>query len=336
MDSQLYVQIENKSLIPFFDLEKDVSRSLTLTTIKDYQRKAVVTIYSRNADGSNHKLKQFSLDPIPPAPAGEPKIGLKARKSGKRAADLTLTLNRKYMAGGTVKVPGTFPWKAILLVLLLLLLFGGAVWGIMQLFTSAAAPDATSREKAGVTQTERVAEAPGEVKEVKQEETRQEPVTQKTQPAPLPSPSQAQESPEKTPAPKQPEITTPPPVPAAVPEPEPLIPAQPLKKIIYFTPDSAYLTAEARNQLDTIIPELKKYPDAGMEISGHCAPHGTEKGRQELSSMRAEAVAAYLRQHGLKVDRVSGLGARFPATRDLEQQNLNRRVEILQQDTKRE
>ncbi len=319
MDSQLYVQIENKSLIPFFDLAKDVSRSLTLTTIKDYQRKAIVTIYSRNPDGSNRKLRQFSLDPIPPAPAGEPKIGLRTRKSGARTAELTLSLNRKFIAGGSVKLPGVFPWKPVLLILLLILLLTGAGWGIMRLAASAGTPAA----------------ATGQVSK--------EPATPTPKAAPAASPAPAP-APEITPAPTA--ISSPEsggakavqvaPEPVPPPEPRPLVPPSAVKKTIYFTPDSAVLTADARRILSTLIPELKKYPDTGIEISGHCAPHGTEQGRQELSLMRAEAVASYLKQNGLTVDKVSGLGARFPATNDLEQQNLNRRVEILQQDKQRE
>ena len=308
MDSQLYVQIENKSLKPFFDLEKDVSRSLTLTTIKDYQRKAIVTIYCKTDEGINRKLTQFAIEPIPRAVAGEPKISLRTRRTGKNRAEIALSLNRKFIAVEKIRIPGGVPWKPVLLILLLLLLTAGAAWGILQLF----APLPTGENQPAVASVPR----PEKIE----------------RPAPV-----KQDAPRPEPVPKASPVAA---APAEIPEPaaqvptekQPPVPAEPVHRTVYFPPDSAGLTAAARLSLDELIPLLKKYPDATVKITGHCAPHGTEQGRQELSAQRAQAAAAYLKERGININPVlvQGLGAREPATEDLQQQNLNRRVEIVQ------
>jgi outer membrane protein OmpA-like peptidoglycan-associated protein len=70
--------------------------------------------------------------------------------------------------------------------------------------------------------------------------------------------------------------------------------------------------------------------DLRLEISGHCAFYGTEKGRRALSAERAEAVASYLKNRvppTVELTKVAYGGDR-PVSRNLDTQDLNRRVEL--------
>lgn len=106
------------------------------------------------------------------------------------------------------------------------------------------------------------------------------------------------------------------------------LPAFPEKTILIFQPESAALTGTAIRELDNlaaIIPE-----NSGIEIGGHCAIFGTERGRERLSGARADAVADYLSSRIPDSVRIEtrGYGGSRPITRDLELQDMNRRVEI--------
>ena len=318
MDQKIYVQIENKSLIPFFDLDKDSFRELNLTTIQDYQRTAVVTLYTRDAAGMDLRLKQYTIKPIPKAKAGVPKIGLSTRKRGYRRVDVELSLNGKQVITDRIRLPGA--GRRLLLFLLILvfaLLLGlGGYFLFTRLQTGS-----NSLSTAEVSRTPAV-----------RRET--------TSPAPAPPPSR-----QTVPAAPAVEEQTPPRVSSPAAEDRetvettakeetgqaPAVPPSPLEQVLYFTPDSAVLTAETRAALNRLLPELRRYREAEITITGHCAPHGTEKGRQELSELRAEGVADYLRQNGIDVQpaHVRGIGAREPVTMQTEEQYLNRRVEIV-------
>ncbi len=315
MDQKIYVQIENKSLIPFFDLDKDSFRELNLTTIQDYQRTAIVTLYTRDSAGLDVQIKQYSIKPIPKAKAGVPKIGLTTRKHGYRKIGIELSLNGKQVIADRIRLPGAGRPLWILLLILLLALLLALLLGLggYLLFAHSRA-DAPS-SPAVRTQVPRASTV------------RSEP------PSPAPSGPPAGQA-----APSEPGVS---PAAEGAPEPadsaekqeespSPAVPAQPLEEVLYFTPDSAVLTAETRSELDRLVSELRRYPAARIEINGHCAPHGTEQGRQELSELRAQGVADYLRQRGIDLEtaEVRGLGAREPVSMADDKQHLNRRVEI--------
>ena len=107
---------------------------------------------------------------------------------------------------------------------------------------------------------------------------------------------------------------------------------EPERRGVLFLPDSPELTDLAKERLNRI--PLRE--DGGiltlLQIRGHCALWGTEAGRQKLSVERAEAVAGYLADRGaiiLPETIIEGLGATEPLTRDPDNQEVNRRVEIL-------
>ncbi|WP_319559037.1 OmpA family protein [Marispirochaeta sp.] len=317
MDQKLYVQIENKSLIPFFEPARDSFRELTLTTIQDYQRTAIVTIYTRDAAGRNVQLKQYTVKSIPKAKAGEPKIGLNTRTRGYRKIDIELSLNGKPVITDRIKLPGTGRRLLVILLILLfvLLLAGGGYYLLTLLQHGSGQADSIGASRTTAPRTPAV--------------TREPPALDRAS-TPAPAPEASTEKPETSPAESSVETAVEE-LPREDRAAQPAVPPEPLQRVFYFTPDSAVLTGETEAALDRLIPELRRYSDAPIEISGHCAPHGTEQGRQELSELRAERVAQYLRRSGIEIaqNRVQGLGAQAPVTMDSEEQHLNRRVEII-------
>ena len=106
------------------------------------------------------------------------------------------------------------------------------------------------------------------------------------------------------------------------------IPERPDPLTVYFRPESAVLESPARRALD----EFSGTVESGMtlEIIGHSAQYGTERGQMALSLARARAVASYLaaRLSPEVQMRVEGRGTVSPATLDPDRQELNRRVRI--------
>jgi outer membrane protein OmpA-like peptidoglycan-associated protein len=102
----------------------------------------------------------------------------------------------------------------------------------------------------------------------------------------------------------------------------------PEQTILYFLPESAALTRQTLSELDIlagIVPE-----SIHLEIGGHCAIFGTERGRVLLSRARANAVADYLSHQipsSVSIE-VRGYGGSRPLNREFEFQDKNRRVEI--------
>lgn len=102
---------------------------------------------------------------------------------------------------------------------------------------------------------------------------------------------------------------------------------------IKFKADSAILEESEKNKLSVLADILKKYPDNDILVSGHTALAGTEGARQKLSEDRADAVAAYLIELGVK-DKyhifTEGFGATKPIAPNTTESGKakNRRVEI--------
>ncbi|MCQ2594997.1 MAG: OmpA family protein [Treponemataceae bacterium] len=102
---------------------------------------------------------------------------------------------------------------------------------------------------------------------------------------------------------------------------------------IQFRADSAFLMESEKIKLRKIATILQQYPDNDLLVSGHTALAGSEKARQELSEKRAQAVAAYLVELGVK-DAYhifsKGFGAEQPIAENTTEAGRarNRRVEI--------
>ena len=102
---------------------------------------------------------------------------------------------------------------------------------------------------------------------------------------------------------------------------------------IKFKADSAVLEESEKEKLSQIARILEAYPTNDILVSGHTALAGTAKVRQKLSEQRAEAVANYLIQLGVK-DRYHVFTQGFGASKPIASNNTesgkakNRRVEI--------
>jgi outer membrane protein OmpA-like peptidoglycan-associated protein len=104
---------------------------------------------------------------------------------------------------------------------------------------------------------------------------------------------------------------------------------------LLFEYDSAILKPEAAATLSKLGTLIKKNAQALFRIEGHTDSFGTDEYNLQLSLKRADAVKVWLTgMMGLDSARIStvGLGKSHllvPATGTVEQQQLNRRVEIV-------
>lgn len=102
---------------------------------------------------------------------------------------------------------------------------------------------------------------------------------------------------------------------------------------VYFEPDLARLTAQARKTIGEIAAVLRRLPENDILVTGHAALAGTPEGREALSVERARRVAeAIVAEGSHREEQVlyRGMGARRPAASNAteEGRQKNRRVEI--------
>ncbi len=102
---------------------------------------------------------------------------------------------------------------------------------------------------------------------------------------------------------------------------------------IQFEADSARLMAQEKEKILRIAALLERYPDKELLISGHTALAGTAAARQKLSEERADAVARFLVENGVRSEYnvyTRGFGAEKPLVPNTSEDNRarNRRVEI--------
>ena len=101
---------------------------------------------------------------------------------------------------------------------------------------------------------------------------------------------------------------------------------------IQFEPDSDILLPSEKQKIEKLGEILKEFAN-DLLITGHCADRGTQKAQQKLSEERAEAVAAYLVQLGIRDEYhvfTQGKGAAEPVASNATEAGRikNRRVEI--------
>ncbi|GAB6852485.1 OmpA family protein [Paraburkholderia kururiensis] len=127
------------------------------------------------------------------------------------------------------------------------------------------------------------------------------------------------------------------PAPVVVPPPPPPPPAPPPQKVSLegdtnFDVDRATLKPEARGRLDALIAAAGGVTFGTVTVNGYTDSTGTAAHNQGLSERRAQAVAQYLQEHGLKARQyvVHGYGESNPVADNAtaEGRAHNRRVEI--------
>jgi outer membrane protein OmpA-like peptidoglycan-associated protein len=101
---------------------------------------------------------------------------------------------------------------------------------------------------------------------------------------------------------------------------------------ITFATDSADLNAGFFEVLNSVGKVVNEFEQTVIEVAGHTDSTGSDQYNQQLSTRRADAVAAYLKTRSVRADRVItvGAGETHPvATNDTpEGRQLNRRVEL--------
>ncbi|HEY6142301.1 MAG TPA: OmpA family protein [Flavobacterium sp.] len=101
---------------------------------------------------------------------------------------------------------------------------------------------------------------------------------------------------------------------------------------VRFDTNKSTLTAQAKANLDKLIPVFNEYADTNIEIFGYTDSTGRPEYNLTLSAQRAASVKTYLISKGLVASRfkTSGLGIADPiATNDTpEGRSQNRRVEF--------
>ena len=138
-------------------------------------------------------------------------------------------------------------------------------------------------------------------------------------------------------------VATPPPVvapalpaPVVAPPPGPAlqraVDAELNRGTLEFASGKAVLDPTANVVLDRLAALLRATPGAKVEIVGHTDALGTAERNQILSEARAEAVKAYLIEHGVSAERLSarGEGEGNPAgdNATAEGRQLNRRIDF--------
>ncbi|GGC79262.1 membrane protein [Flavobacterium lutivivi] len=101
---------------------------------------------------------------------------------------------------------------------------------------------------------------------------------------------------------------------------------------VRFDTNKSTLTANAKANLDKLVPVFNQYPDTNIQIYGYTDSTGTPEYNLKLSDQRAASVKAYLASKGLAASRfvTTGMGIADPiATNDTpEGRSQNRRVEF--------
>ena len=101
---------------------------------------------------------------------------------------------------------------------------------------------------------------------------------------------------------------------------------------ITFASDSAAITPESAATLEEVRAALAGEPELRVEVAGHTDSTNTDAYNLQLSAKRAEAVVAWLVEHGIAASRLTskGLGEAQPVAdnRSASGRALNRRVEL--------
>lgn len=81
-----------------------------------------------------------------------------------------------------------------------------------------------------------------------------------------------------------------------------------LVRNVFYEFDSAVLTPESTQALDSLVDLLNENPNITIELASHCDYRGAEQYNERLSQRRAESVVNYLIEHGIAADRLSPVG----------------------------
>lgn len=81
-----------------------------------------------------------------------------------------------------------------------------------------------------------------------------------------------------------------------------------LVRNVFYEFDSAALTDDSTEALDSLTALLNENPNVTIELSSHCDYRGNDQYNERLSQRRAESVVRYLIDHGIAADRLTPKG----------------------------
>lgn len=101
---------------------------------------------------------------------------------------------------------------------------------------------------------------------------------------------------------------------------------------VVFGSNSVTLIGESKQVLDAVVETLLRYPKLKVEVAGYTDNRGSSAYNEKLSQRRADAVRAYLVEHGVAADHLTarGYGQEGPVADNAtaEGRAKNRRVEL--------
>jgi outer membrane protein OmpA-like peptidoglycan-associated protein len=109
-----------------------------------------------------------------------------------------------------------------------------------------------------------------------------------------------------------------------------------LSEPVIFEEDTAVIRSVSFPVLDMVAQALLDHPEIKLEIQGHTDSQGDAQHNMNLSQQRADAVLAYLVQHGIDPARLTAQG--YGETRPMESnrtsqgRDINRRIELVRTD----
>ncbi len=306
------VQYPRLSYAELVHLRSHHRSQVRLAPIEIDQQVAVVKLFlMRSAAGAGgsatpeRELHTFRVSSLPSGSEAPPILTLSAEYDGARAVHCRLDGDGMSPQTAELRVPRHRRWWWIPLVVLLLVI-GIATFMVFRGWSVEMRGGGSPGERTPATGQDGEPATPEAVT------TREAP--REATPEPEPEPQRELESARDT------EDTQ---------ETVPALPDTALQ--VYFGPNQTQLTAATRRELDELVEVLREYPQVPVTIVGHTALYGTEEGRLEISRGRAEGVATYLRDQGWRPasePSVRWVGSRDPITRDRDEQQQNRRVEI--------
>ncbi|MBN2509130.1 MAG: OmpA family protein [Spirochaetales bacterium] len=309
MKSSVLIEIEHTKYMKLIDLEEQTASTALITTVKEDQRRAIIKLIGKKEGAGTTVLGEYEINIPHEYQDGtrRPKIEISARLEG-RLLYVKGVLDGRTLFSDTLKAGALLPLPRWIPVSGYILGAAAALALVIWLLSLLAAPAAGgSPSGAAVARnTPQKTAAPA--------------ATVRPAPTAAPTETAAASIVEPAAAPTQ--------KPAE--EPLPAVPSYTIALTVYFEPNDSSLSAEAKEELTSILDELKTYTDARVRIWGHCAIKGTEEGREQLSEERARNVKDYLSLQGYSGGRVDlkWFAGTRPVTTEEEEQHLNRRVEI--------
>jgi len=305
MVEKIGIEIKGQRYVKLFNLDKAYKNQLLLTTISNFQKRAIIKIFLFY-NNKKETIDAIEIKNIPLQEAGSPTIKLFGEFDGEKTLFLKVMLNNKIYAERNINLKSYLPKKrrslilipTLLIIVVVIIFIGlrsrfiGRNINIFKLETTSLQkelPEIHTEKPEEVTKN--IEREKAQKKEI--EENKTEKRIKKSEVIPF-----------------QKQIKT---------------------EIVYFKPSRAFVSIPMKEKLDSILPLLSGNSNKSVKITGHCALYGTEKGRFKLSVSRAKNVYEYLRSVGWKPNKkpqVLGMGGEKPVTEDPDNQYLNRRVEI--------